>query len=478
MSSSLPDKLFSRVEFRLVAWFCAGFIVLSLLLFAFISLQLIASIGLKQRQFLLEMASHYGDIASDQGVESLVKHLGSEPGEPFRNWSFILIQDRDGSVSYVSLPESWEAVSPAGIIEEFRKQKGKWRKVRGRGWFRGEEKADWDDLLEISSSKIAGGCILYFGFSSEEVQETLSRLLDLFLKFLIFTLGIALLGGIFFTWRSLVPLKGLLAAVQKVESGRLDARVACRGSGDDLDKLAGRFNTMLSKIERLITAMGESLDNLSHDLKTPLARMRVTIEKAVGDDGTREQMLNALLDCGEETEALDRTINALMDISEAETGTMTLNPEKISLNRLIESLCDVYQLPAGEKEVLLVPRVAEGLEITADAPRLYQLMANLVDNGVKYTPSHGTVTITAGKTDGGVIITVEDTGPGIPEEEMPRIFERLYRGDKSRSEKGLGLGLALVQAVVRAHRGEISVTNLEPGGTCFAVTLPNPRHNS
>jgi len=169
-------------------------------------------------------------------------------------------------------------------------------------------------------------------------------------------------------------------------------------------------------------------------------------------------------------------LNTMMDISEAETGTMKLQLEVVSIPALLEDAVELYRHVAEDKGVTISASAPHDLQITADRSRLRQVLANLLDNAIKYTPPGGSVSLSAfervGEKTGQAVIIVEDTGVGIPQEETSRIWERLYRVDKSRSQRGLGLGLGLVKAVVRAHQGSVEVSS-EPGvGSSFTLHLP------
>jgi signal transduction histidine kinase len=171
-------------------------------------------------------------------------------------------------------------------------------------------------------------------------------------------------------------------------------------------------------------------------------------------------------------------LKTLMDISEAETGVMKLSRERVDLAALLEDATELYRMVAEEKSVGLSLSLAPKLTAEGDRGRLRQVFANILDNAVKYTPSGGRVSIEASERDGGVVVSVSDTGPGIPPEELPHIWERLYRGDKSRSQPGLGLGLSLVRAVLKAHGGSVEAVS-EPGaGSRFTVFLPAPSNLS
>jgi len=165
-------------------------------------------------------------------------------------------------------------------------------------------------------------------------------------------------------------------------------------------------------------------------------------------------------------------LNTLMDISEAETGTMKLDWEEVDLVSLINEATDLYSYVAEEKKISVRTFLPKELYLTADPNRLRQVLSNLIDNAVKYTTSSGSIDIEAFQKDQQVGITIKDTGIGIPPEEVPRIWDRLYRGDKSRSQRGIGLGLSLVKAIVQAHRGQVEVSSTANRGSSFTVYIP------
>jgi signal transduction histidine kinase len=347
----------------------------------------------------------------------------------------------------------------------------------------------WDPArLETASIRLADGTLVQVGKSTEAREALLARFRAALGLVTLSIVLIALTGGWLVTQSAVFPIRRLTHAVRTIiRTGRTDARVPVAGTGDALDELTALFNAMLDKIEGLVTAMRHALDNVSHDLRTPLTRLRGTAEMALAGAPDPDRYREALADCVEESDRVLVMLNTLMDISEAESGTMQLQREPVALADVVARAIDLYRDVAEAKGVALAvaadPRALPGTGtpvgpskfdpiVMGDRTRLEQVAANLIDNALKYTPPGGRVDVEVGADTATAWLRVRDTGPGIPPDEIPRIFDRLFRGDTSRTERGLGLGLSLVKAVVEAHGGTVSVES-EPGrGAEFTVRVP------
>jgi signal transduction histidine kinase len=338
----------------------------------------------------------------------------------------------------------------------------------------------WDpSRLELQTAQLEDGTLVQVGKSTEARDDLLARVRLSLGLVTIAIVALGLGGGWIATESAMSPIRRLTQTVRQIiDTGRTDARVPLadgRGGGDAIGELTVLFNTMLDRIERLVEAMRGALDNVSHDLRTPLTRLRGTAELALAAPPDVERYRDALADCVEETDRTLVMLNTLMDISEAESGTLPLHREPVDLRAVVDRAVDLYRDVADAKGVALSTpsdAAAAPLVVTGDRPRLEQVAANLIDNAVKYTPEHGRVDASVAREDDRAVIRVRDTGLGIPANELPHIWDRLFRGDRSRSARGLGLGLSVVRAIVQAHGGTVDVDS-EPGrGSTFTVSLP------
>jgi signal transduction histidine kinase len=333
--------------------------------------------------------------------------------------------------------------------------------------------------LEVASVRLRDGTLFQVGISTERRAQLLQRFRRVLLINVLSLIFVGLAGGAVLTSSALQPLRRLADTVRSIlRTGRTDARVPTQDTGDALDELSSLVNAMLDRIDAVLAGMRGALDNVGHDLRTPMTRLRGIAETALGS-GDPALLREALADCLEESDRVIEMLNTLMDISEAETGTMALRREPTDLNDLIRQSVELYEDLADERGVELRTNVPSELLVDVDRNRMRQVLANLIDNAVKYTPAGGVVEIAAHRDNDDAVATVSDTGVGIPAEELPRIWDRLYRGDKSRSTRGLGLGLSLVKAIVAAHGGRVDVRSRSGAGSTFELRLPAevPRPN-
>ena len=329
-----------------------------------------------------------------------------------------------------------------------------------------------DYKLMITSVQLQDGHWLQLGRSSEIRQKSLERFSEVLV---IITLPLAFFGfagGTYLMTRTLRPIRHMIQTVQSIRTGDMEARVPQRGVGDELDELARLFNEMLDRINSLIIGMKDALDNVAHDLRTPMTRLQNIAETALRDGQAGDLCREALATCLEESDRVLNMLAILMDIAEAESGGMRLHQSVVNLSPLLSRMIDMYQYVAEDKEIQMRMHLPQVLNVTINRDRMSQALANLLDNAVKYTSSSGQITLEAYQTPDTCVIKVKDSGIGISQEDLPKIWDRLYRGDTSRSTKGLGLGLSFVKAIVNAHKGDVYAFSTPGQGSCFTIVLP------
>ena len=285
---------------------------------------------------------------------------------------------------------------------------------------------------------------------------------------LVVVLGV--LGGIFVTRRVLGRIDAMTDTTRSIMDGNLHGRLTVTGSNDEFDRLAVNLNAMLDRIEELMTGLREVSDNIAHDLKTPLTRLRNDAEQALRTAESQEDFRRSLDDIIAEADDLIRVFNALLLIARAEAKGEMPVAEPFDLAAVARDVTELYE-PSAEEAGLAVETAIEGtLTVRGSRELIGQAVANLVDNAIKYGARgngdgapRGPVTISARRLDGRVEVVVADRGPGVPEADRARVLERFVRLETARTRPGFGLGLSLVAAVARMHGGEFRLEDNGPG---------------
>lgn len=466
-------KLFNRARraartagFRLGAWHLAFFLAGNLFVLGLAYLLLAASLQKQDRGDILSRMSDLSGEYRTGGLLALYKEIAQTmdtPGNP--DWFFVRLIRTDGEVNTVSPLKDPSVYDLSKLGAPALPGETRWDFLPAKG----------DEVsLEVASVELKDGAVLQVGRDTSDREGFLEHFRSTALAILLPAALLGLLGSVFLTRRALRPLRHLADTVRAIESGKLHSRVRVRGSGDELDELGRLFNLMIDRISLLVSGMHDALDNVAHDLRTPMTRLRAVAETALLPEKTPEARAEALSDCLEESEKVLALLNALMDISEAETGMMKLNPEPSDLSALLREAAEVYGYPAEAKAITILVSAPVPVRLRCDRARVRQSIANLIDNAVKYTRPGGKVHLSARLEGGEAVAEIADTGPGIPAADLPRIWDRLYRGDSSRSEKGLGLGLSLVRAAAKAHGGRAEVS-VSAAGSVFTLKLPAAR---
>ena len=461
MSGAPTHPAWHRLDVRLWSAFAVLLVGVVLGLVTLADVVLSRSLQARDRA---AVRSEVGEIAADYatgGLAAIQLEIEEAAHLPTGTAHYVRFSDTDGRTLAVSTDTMWRAYGLDRLAGQPLPPDDAWLRIEGRGE---------QPPLDLLAFALGDGHVVQVAIPSER-EETVEQFRILFLLVGLPVLLLALGLGGWLARRALRPLRRLTASVEHVAvTGALDARVVPVGTGDELDALVTQYNHALDRIAALVTAMRGSLDAVAHDLRTPLARLRTAAELSLGRPGADAQ--DALGVVLEEAEALGTLLDALLDAGEAEAGTLRLHRKAVALDALLPDAADLFAFVAEARGVSLLVEPVPPITVEADPGRLRQALAHLLDNAVKFTPAGGHVTLTASTDGTEALIAVADTGPGIAPTDLPRIWDRLYRGDPSRSERGMGLGLSLARAIVEAHGGTATVAS-EPGaGSVFTLRLP------
>ena len=380
-------------------------------------------------------------VASCNLVEHVLQRLLSTIEVHF------LVQDASGTVLAGDLPptqvgEGWHDITlmPSGHVSDARRHLR-----RGRG--------EWltEDLFVLVTN------------DTQDIRQTRALILGSFAVALAGTVVLALGGGLIIGRTLLRRVDAVNQTARAIMAGDLSQRIPVVGARDELGGLAEVLNQMLGRIEELMANLQHVTSDIAHDLRTPLGRQRQRLESALNNPTTGPECRSVIEAAIDETDTMLKTFEAMLRIAQIEAGARRARFSTVDLSAVTENVADAFAAVAEDQGRRLETSIAPGVSVHGDGELLTQMLANLVENGLRHTPA-GTV-LTARLTKGAdrVCLEVSDTGAGVPAEERARVLERFYRLDRSRSTPGSGLGLSLVAAVAKLHGARISLEDNEPG---------------
>jgi signal transduction histidine kinase len=315
--------------------------------------------------------------------------------------------------------------------------------------------------------------VLQIGISLEDNEEYLKVFSDLLFLLMIPLFIFAALIGWFLARQAMLNVEAVTLTAIDISKGSYDKRVQVKKRFYEIDRLSNTLNIMLDRIQALIKGMREITDNIAHDLRSPLTRIRGIAEMTLFKKNSIKDYENMAASTIEECDNLIEMINTMLDITETEAGVGEFKIEKVDLSELILDACELFRPTANEKNINIITILPDKLHFQGDRNKLQRLVTNLLENSIKYTEPGGSVSISGSLDNGQINITFEDTGIGISEKNLSKIFERFYRCDRSRSQAGIGLGLSLAKAIANAFGGTISVRSTINKGSTFLVALPS-----
>jgi signal transduction histidine kinase len=452
------------LAFRLTLWYAGIFAVSSLAAFwVFFLMISSASRSYVDRELLAEFVE-FSSLMELEGLDAVRLQIKIEAKSEGVNRFFLRLLNPNGDVLVSSDMSSWKYSDiDRAILKRLTSDKDylfKTLAIPGHPQVR--------TLYGAMGSDI----ILQMGVSLSENERFIGLLRELTAAIVIVFTFFASVIGLFMARRALSGVEEVTQAAQEISSNTLERRVSVKGGGVEIEKLAATFNSMLDRINLLVSSMGEITDNIAHDLKSPITRMRGIAEVTLTAGKSADDFKAMAADIIEECDRLFETINTMLMISEAEAGTAKLQKRPVDISRVVQEACELFLPIAEDKDISIKHEIPAGYQISGDVQRIQRMVANLLDNALKYTRSRGSVTVSLNGDEKQVVVSFRDNGVGISKDDLPHIFDRFYRCDQSRSKTGSGLGLSLALAIARSHGGNITAMSSPENGSIFSITLP------
>jgi heavy metal sensor kinase len=467
---NLP-KFRHTLAFRLTLWYAGIFTLSSCIAFLFFYFLITSIIRERTDQDLSEQAGRFSTLLSMNGIDEVKRFAIIEAQAAGERKIFFRLLSLRGDVFSSSNMSYWRdiAIDKKAIQKLFQ---------GSRVVFDTIVLPERKNRVRVLYGVIGSGVILQLGQSMENYTRVTDAFKRIFVTTMAFLLIVAAFIGWFMARQALSGVEELTRTALNISNGgSLEERVTAIPRGDEIALLATTFNQMLDRIQNLVMGIKEMSDNIAHDLKSPVTRIRGIAEVTLTTETTLDDYKQMAASTIEECDRLLDMINTMLVISEAEAGIGKLKQEKVDLAEVIQNACELFSPLAEDKGITLECHVLGTCALLGDTRLIQRMIANLLDNAIKYTSRDGSVHITAQKQgEKSVTVSINDTGIGISKKDLPHIFERFYRGDPSRPRTGNGLGLSLAQAIAQAHGGKIDVVSSPGQGSTFTITLPRSPH--
>ncbi|MDH3504111.1 MAG: ATP-binding protein [Nitrospirota bacterium] len=457
-------KLPNTLSFRLTLWYASAFLVcfVAALVILYVSTQSILNGRLDTD--LKEDIADFQEFYEEGNLKHVIQEIEREMASSEDSEIFFRLFTGDGHALFSSEFSYWKEID-AGRAPLARPPSQPMLETRTI--------SSQDYPVRIVTGQIGPDVVLQIGESQGKIHE----IMQVFVVVLgaIIALGIPLACGVgwLIARQAVAGIEEVGRAARDLGKGELDRRVTFTPHGEEIQSLADTFNAMAERIQRLIQEMREMTDNIAHDLRSPIARIRAMSETAMGEsftNGDYHKIAGATL---KECDRLMQMINTTLDMAEIEAGASTQKNDRVDFSRLVTDLCELFEPLTEEKGIQLSLSLEPDCYLVGHKQNLQRMVANLLDNAVKYTGPKGTVRVTLSRQNSHCGLAIADTGVGIPSSDLNRVFDRFFRCDHSRSPiNGCGLGLSFAWAVAKSHGGDIHVTSELHKGSTFSVDLP------
>ncbi|MBW1778848.1 MAG: HAMP domain-containing protein [Deltaproteobacteria bacterium] len=465
MFSKKSTSPFKTVTFRLTIRYVFLITVVSLVVFLLLYHSLALELRQRVDRDLLQKSLEIEGICLKYDGEVMKREVRRETGSHGSETLFILVFSPRHELVAASDLSTWEEIDVNRIpIDQVSMSEPMFETID----FPGHRYK-----IRTISRKIPDGRTLYLGFSLEDDANLIQKYKKIAsICFLLMIVGGSLLGW-FVANQAMSGVKRVAGSAIRIGKGELDHRVALKAEGEEIDNLAQAFNEMSDRIQTLVTKLKEATDDVAHELKSPITRIRGTVETTLLGRQDLEEYQEAAGIVIEECDNLVDMINTMLEITIAESGNAELSMQKVDMTDMVATAHELFLPIAEDKKIAFHLKTrAQPLRTMGDRGKLQRAIANILDNAMKYTPPGGEVILSIDSRYGDIVIAVVDSGIGIEEKDFSRIFDRFFRKDPSRSTSGSGLGLSLSLAIVRAHGGKIEVKSRPGKGSTFTITLP------
>lgn len=453
------------LSFRLTLGYALIFTVSSLLVLLIFSVRMEHLTVRNTDRDISSELSEFTELFKENGMEQVERGMKLESASEGPHNVFFRLISENGQVLVSSNMASWGPidVSYEHLLRSFTDRKPVFLTMKLPG-----QKHE----TRMVYSRIGPSLVMQIGVSLESNERYLHVFRRLIFRLLLPVFLFAAIVGWFMAQRALSGVDEVSRIAGEISEGAYHKRVDVRHRSMEIDRLADSFNKMVDRLQTLIQGMKEVTDNIAHDLRSPLTRIRGIAETTLMARGSDKDYEDMAVTTIEECDNLIVMINTMLDIAETEAGVGEMHPENVDVSRLTLDACNLFQSIAQEKSLRLSAEVPRSVTMQSDKSKIQRIIANLLDNAIKYTLPGGSIRIKIEDHGGTVSMIFEDTGIGIPPSDIPRVFERFYRCDASRSEPGIGLGLSLVKAIAEAFGGSVSVRSSLHKGSIFTVILP------
>jgi len=467
MSLKKGSSPFATVTFRLTLMYALLFGALSLVVFVIVYLSLTSGLGKRTDIELIDTLHEFKSLYESQGAEALGAEFRREAQSRGVEDVFFRLISKTGKVRASSDLTAWKGLERLSLrpkTSHAGKPAFATLKIPGHGHrARVINGATGDGHLIELGTTLTGNELLM-----ERYRETFG-----------YAVLVMLISGVLVGWlmarRAMAGVQRVTKTAEEIGGADLGRRVPLGREGQEINELVHGFNEMLERIEVLVGELKTVSDNVAHDLKSPITRIRGIAETTLAGSeniNNYKEMAGAVI---EESDRLVELINTMLEIAGTDSGIASLDISRLDLRGIVSEAVDLFTPLAEDKGGAIQCRLPEdNVYVAGDMRRLQRAVANVLDNAIKHSGGGGIVKVILKSENDQAKLLISDTGPGISEGDMPRIFDRFYRGEKSRTTPGSGLGLSLALAIVRAHGGGISVKSSEGKGSEFTITLPLP----